>query len=62
MAGYIEDRIWNNWKEGIEYAFSKKAYRDAWDIIELDTYYYPDFTKWMKDVILETRTSLAGNQ
>ncbi len=57
MAGYIEERIWKNWKEGIEYAFSKKAYRDAWNIIELDTYYYPDFTKWMKDVVLKSGTS-----
>ena len=49
--GYIKDRIWKNWKEGIEFAFSKKAFRNAWEIISLDTKYYPEFSKWVNDVL-----------
>jgi hypothetical protein len=52
-AGYISDRVWNNWKEGIEFAFSKKAFYDAWNIIKMDTIYYPEFTKWIKTIIKE---------
>ena len=50
-SGYLDSRIWNNWKEGIEFACSKKAFKDAWKIIKLDTKYYPLFGKWMEDII-----------
>ncbi len=56
QAGYIHERIWRNWKEGIEFAFSKKAFIDAWHIIELDTIYYPEFSKWVNEVITTEKT------
>lgn len=55
-TGYIEDRIWENWKGGIEFAFSKKAFRSAWEIIKLDTIYYPEFSKWINEVTQKVRT------
>ena len=51
-AGYIEDRIWYNWQEGIKFAFSKKAFKDAWSIIKLDSIYYPEFTEWILKEIM----------
>jgi hypothetical protein len=48
--GNIENETWRNWEEGIEFAFSKKAFRDAWKIIKLDTRYYPDFSKWVTGI------------
>lgn len=51
QAKYIDERIWNNWKGGIEYAFSKKSFKDAWKIISLDTIYYPEFSKWVNEVM-----------
>ena len=48
--GNIENETWKNWQEGIEFAFSKKAFRDAWKIIKLDTIYYPDFSKWVTEI------------
>ena len=48
--GNIESDTWENWQEGIEFAFSKKAFRDAWKIIRLDTKYYPDFSKWVTEI------------
>lgn len=42
-AGYVSERVWKNWKEGIEFAFSKKAFIEAWDIIKMDTIYYPEY-------------------
>jgi len=60
-AGYIHKRIWDNWKEGIEFAFSKKAFIDAWDIIKLDTIYYPEFSKWVNEVINTEKTRKQKN-
>jgi hypothetical protein len=50
-AGYLDSRIWNNWREGIEFTCSKKAFKDAWGIIKLDTKYYPQFGKWIEEMI-----------
>ena len=52
-AGYVHDRIWNNWKQGIEFAFSKKAVVEAWNESNSDTMYYPEFSKWINGVILD---------
>ena len=52
-SGNLENGIWNNWKEGIEYAFSKKAFQDAWEIICLDTSYYSEFSKWVNIILLK---------
>lgn len=57
-AGYIEQRIWGNWKMGIEFAFSKKAFKDGWKLISLDTIYYPDFVKWIDMVVKSDREKL----
>lgn len=59
QAGYIEERIWNNWKEGIEYAFSQKAYRIAWTLIRPDKFYFPDFSVWINSVIERTKMTDA---
>ncbi len=48
---YISERVWKNWKEGIEFAFSKKAFVDAWYIIKLDTTYYSKFTILINDIL-----------
>ncbi len=50
-AGYIENRVWQNWKRGIEFAFSKKAFQDGWNIISLYTIYYPEFSKWINELV-----------
>ncbi len=51
--GYIDEWIWTHWKGGIEYAFSKRAFRDAWKIISLDTIFYPNFSKWVDTIMKE---------
>ena len=56
-AGYIDNRIWNNWKEGIEFAFSKPAYRSAWNLINLDTIYYSEFNKWLNEIFKKVEIS-----
>ena len=46
--GRIDDETWKEWKSGIEYSFSKTAFKLAWEIISLDTSYYSDFVKFVK--------------
>ena len=60
-AGYIETRIWNNWKNGICFALSKKAFRDAWEIVKLDTVYYPEFNSLIEIIITENEKMPAAN-
>ena len=54
-AGYVHDRIWHNWKQGIEFAFSKKAVIEAWKESSGDSMYYPEFSKWINSIIIKDR-------
>jgi hypothetical protein len=49
--GNIDDATWNEWKSGIEYAFSKTAFKKGWGIIKLDTGYYPDFVAFVDPLV-----------
>jgi hypothetical protein len=61
-SGYIEDRVWENWKQGIEFAFSKRAFIDAWKIIKLDTIYYPEFSEWVNEVVIKNEVKLQQDK
>ena len=54
--GKIGENTWHEWKSGIEYAFSKTAFIKGWGIISLDTGYYPDFVKFVKQVMSNEKT------
>jgi hypothetical protein len=41
--------IWESWKNGMLFAFSKTAFRTAWVIIEKDTQYSADFITFVKN-------------
>ncbi len=49
--GYISEKVWRNWEEGIEFAFSKKAFIDAWELLKFDAIYYPEFTSWITEML-----------
>lgn len=50
--GKINKKVWAEWESGIKYTFSKKAFRDAWIIVNLDSKFYPDFVKWVNGFLL----------
>ncbi len=54
--GNIDDDTWKEWKSGIEYAFSKTAFRNGWEIIKLDTGYYPDFVRFVEPLVRKQKT------
>ncbi len=47
----IDDDTWKEWETGIRFAFSKPAFRQAWDVLRLDTIYYGEFTIFVNDAI-----------
>lgn len=50
-SGYVEDRIWDKWQQGIEFFLSKKVFKDAWYEIHKNAVYFQDFEKWIDDTI-----------
>ena len=52
----IDDETWKEWRTGMEFAFSKPAFKLAWEILELDTIYYGEFSKLVNESMLKTNT------
>ena len=49
--GLIESKFWTVWIEGIETALSKSAFQQAWKVMQADTNFGPDFSKFVADRI-----------
>lgn len=49
----IDNETWLEWKTGMEFAFSKSAFQQAWEILKLDTIYYGEFSKLVNKTILK---------
>ena len=49
--GNIDNETWREWESGIKFAFSKSAFREAWEILRLDTIYYGEFTDFVNSAI-----------
>jgi hypothetical protein len=47
----IDKATWKEWESGIKYALSKKAFRDAWLTLRLDTVYYSNFSAFVNKII-----------
>jgi hypothetical protein len=45
----IDKRTWNDWHEGMEFAFSKPAFQQAWQRVKKDTRYNKDFLALVKE-------------
>jgi len=52
LSGKISKKVWHEWEEGIEYTFSKKAFKAAWVIVHLDSRFYGKFVKWINEDVL----------
>ena len=48
---YIDNKTWGEWESGIKFAFSKPAFVQAWRYIQIDSRYYPEFTKFVGGAI-----------
>ncbi|EJA7342727.1 TPA: hypothetical protein JG809_004765 [Vibrio parahaemolyticus] len=54
LQKHIDKATWKEWESGIQFALSKKAFRDAWSKLELDTIYYADFSSFVAKTIKNT--------
>ena len=54
--GNIDNDTWKEWESGIKFAFSKPAFRQAWDVLRLDTIYYGEFTEFVNSAISSKNT------
>ncbi len=54
-SGNIDEDTWNEWRNGIKYAFSKTAFRQAWKRISLDSDFYTNFNSFIEEVIKKTK-------
>ena len=57
LSGNLDEKTWKEWRSGIENAFSKKAYQDAWEIINLNSYYYSDFVGLVEEILNQQKSS-----
>ena len=48
---HIDEEMWGQWESGIKFAFSKTAFKKAWQILRTDTIYDGEFTKFVNDSI-----------
>jgi hypothetical protein len=46
--GLVDRRFWDTWKDGIETAMSKAAFRQAWPIVQMDTVFGEDFVAFLE--------------
>ena len=46
----IDDKVWKNWKKGIEASLSKKVFKDAWLEIEKHASFDENFRKWANEI------------
>ena len=54
--GNIDNATWKEWESGIKFAFSKPAFRQAWEVLRLDTIYYGEFTEFVNNTISNKNT------
>lgn len=50
---YIDEDVWNNWKDGMESSFSKPAFKQAWNLVVKDSVFYKDFKRFVEKELLK---------
>ena len=58
LQKHIHKNTWKEWESGVQFSLSKTAFRSAWEILQLDTIYYSDFSKFVDNTIKNTYKSL----
>ncbi|HRI59499.1 MAG TPA: hypothetical protein PK228_07240 [Saprospiraceae bacterium] len=46
--GFVKDRIWNNWAEGITANLQKPAFQWGWEQVKNEFIFFPDFLEWVE--------------
>jgi len=51
----IDSETWREWETGMQFAFSKTAFQEAWEKLQLDTIYYGEFCRFVNNAILKSK-------
>tara|TARA_R100001039_G_scaffold31506_1_gene24106 strand:+ start:467 stop:883 length:417 start_codon:yes stop_codon:yes gene_type:complete len=46
--GHIGEETWQEWSAGMEFSFSKVAFKKAWFLLREDTIYYGEFCQFVE--------------
>lgn len=46
---FIDSDLWSIWNDGMKVAFSKSAFRQAWEIVKTDTKFGDDFETFVEN-------------
>lgn len=49
---HIDDRVWEQWKEGMKIAFNKPAFIQAWKIVIKDSIFYEEFERFVNKKLI----------
>ena len=49
--GLVDGRFWETWQEGMRTAMSKRAFRDAWSAVRLDSVFGRDFEVFIEGLM-----------
>jgi len=50
---FIDDDLWSIWEGGMEVAFKKSAFKQAWVVIQKDTKFGKSFEVFVKNQYLQ---------
>jgi hypothetical protein len=51
--GYLDEKVWIEWRSGIELTFKLSAFKSAWKIATANSQFYDDFAKWIDEDVLK---------
>lgn len=52
QKGYLDKKVWEEWKSGIEYTLSLRSFIDSWLILSENSSFYTEFAIWVKNDII----------
>lgn len=55
--GFIDSQIWEEWRCGMDKAFSKSAFQQAWAIVVRDTRYGAEFERFIAQLGGDTKSA-----
>jgi len=55
----IDKKVWIDWKEGIYFAFSKKAFKEAWEKFYPSPGFYKDFKEYVDSELITNKKDIS---
>lgn len=53
IKGHLDNEAWNEWEKGMEDAFKKRAFKEAWTIITEKSIFYHEFKQFVESKMIK---------